>query len=70
VWRGSLTAAFWGAVLRSIAAIRSPLLEIYNWDRGTPLWEGAAVAKQAENDQQWDQAAQPEPEVEFDQSVA
>ena len=37
--------------------------------RGPPLWE-AAAAKQAENDPQWDQAAQPRPEVEFDQRIA
>ena len=38
--------------------------------RGPPLWEMATAAEQAKNDQQWDQAAQPGPEVEFDQSVA
>lgn len=38
--------------------------------RGPTLWEMATATKQAENDQQWDQAAQPEREVEFDQSVA
>ena len=38
--------------------------------RGPPLWQMATAAEQAENDQQWDQAAQPGPEVEFDQSVA
>ena len=38
--------------------------------RGPPLWEAAAAAEQAENDQQWDQAAQPEPEIGFDQRIA
>ena len=38
--------------------------------RGPPLWEAAAAAKQAENDQQWDQAAQPAPEIEFDQRIS
>jgi hypothetical protein len=37
--------------------------------RGPPLCE-AAAAEQAENDPQWDQAAQPRPEVEFDQRIA
>jgi len=37
--------------------------------RGPPLWEAAAT-EQAENDPQWDQAAQPGPEVEFDQRIA
>jgi hypothetical protein len=35
-----------------------------------PLWEMATAAEQAENDHQWGQAAQSEPEVEFDQSVS
>ena len=38
--------------------------------REPPVWEMATAEEQAENDQQWDQAAQPEREVEFDQSVA
>ena len=37
--------------------------------RGPSPWE-AAAADQAENDPQWDQAAQPGPEVEFDQRIA
>jgi len=37
--------------------------------RGPPLWE-AAAAEQAENDPQWDQAAQPAPDFEFDQRIA
>lgn len=36
--------------------------------RGPPLWE--AAAEQARNDQQWDQTAQPGPDVEFDQRIA
>ena len=38
--------------------------------RGPPLWQMATAAEQAENDQQWDQAAQTGPGVEFDQRVA
>ncbi len=38
--------------------------------RGPPLWEMATAAEQAENDQQWDQAAHPAPEIEFDQRIA
>ena len=38
--------------------------------RGPPLWEMATAAEQARNDPQWDQVAQPGPEVEFDQPVA
>ena len=38
--------------------------------RGPPPWEMATAAEQAENDQQWAQAAQPGPGVEFDQRVA
>jgi hypothetical protein len=38
--------------------------------RGPPLWEAAAAAEQAGNDPQWDQAAQPAPEIEFDQRIA
>ena len=38
--------------------------------RGPPPWEMATAAEQAENDQQWDQAAQPAPEIEFDQRIA
>ena len=37
--------------------------------RGPPLWE-AAAAEQAGNDPQWDQAAQPAPDFEFDQRIA
>ena len=37
--------------------------------RRPPLWE-AAAAEHAENDPQWDQTAQPGPEVEFDQRIA
>lgn len=38
--------------------------------RGPPLWEMATAVEQAENDQQWDQAAHPAPEIEFDQRIA
>lgn len=38
--------------------------------RGPSLWETAAAADQVENDQQWDQAAQSGPEVEFDPRIA
>ncbi|MBI5861319.1 MAG: hypothetical protein HZB64_03940 [Rhodocyclales bacterium] len=38
--------------------------------RGPPLWEAAAAAEQADNDQQWEQTAQPGPDVEFDQRIA
>jgi len=38
--------------------------------RGPPLWEAAMAQEQAGNDPQWDSAAQPEPEFEFDQRVA
>lgn len=37
---------------------------------GPLLWEMATAAEQAENDQQWDQAAQPGPGAEFDQHIA
>jgi hypothetical protein len=37
---------------------------------GPPLWEMAEAAEAARNDQQWDQAAQPAPEIEFDQRIA
>jgi hypothetical protein len=37
--------------------------------RGPPLW-WAAAGERAENDPQWDQAARPGPEVEFDQRIA
>jgi len=53
-----------------IAAIRSPLLEINNLDRGPPLWAAAAVTEQARNDPQWNSSAQPEPKIEFDQRIA
>ena len=38
--------------------------------RGSPLWEAAAAAGQAENDPQWDSLAKPAPEIEFDQRIA
>ena len=38
--------------------------------RGPPLWEAARASEQAGNDPQWDSAAQPEPEFEFDQRIA
>ena len=38
--------------------------------RGPPLWAAAAAAEQAKNDPQWDQAAQPGPEIEIDQRIA
>ena len=38
--------------------------------RGPTLWEAAAAAEQAGNDQQRDQAAQTGPQVEFDQRIA
>jgi len=38
--------------------------------RGPPLWEAARASEQAGNDPEWDSAAQPEPEFEFDQHIA
>lgn len=38
--------------------------------RGPPLWEAARASEQACNDPQWDMAAQPAPEFEFDQRIA
>lgn len=38
--------------------------------RGPPLWETAIASGQACNDPQWDVAAQPVPEFEFDQRIA
>jgi hypothetical protein len=38
--------------------------------RGPPLWEGVAAARPADNDPHWAQAAQPLPEIEFDQRQA
>ena len=37
--------------------------------RGPPLWELAEASVQAGNDPEWD-AAEPAPEIEFDQRVA
>jgi hypothetical protein len=37
--------------------------------RGPPLWEAAMASWQAGNDPQWDMAAQPAPEFEFDQRI-
>jgi hypothetical protein len=37
--------------------------------RGPPLWELAEASARAGNDPEWD-AAEPAPEIEFDQSVA
>ena len=38
--------------------------------RGPPLWEAAAVALPAGNAPHWEPAAQPLPEIEFDQRLA
>lgn len=38
--------------------------------REPPLWEAARASEQACNDPQWDMAAQPTPEFEFDQRIA
>jgi Putative transposase/Transposase zinc-binding domain len=38
--------------------------------RGPPLWEVVAAAPPADNDPRWEQAAQPLPEIEFDQRLA
>jgi hypothetical protein len=37
--------------------------------RGPPLWEAAAAAPRAGNDPRWEQAAQPLPEIAFDQRL-
>ena len=37
--------------------------------RGPPLWE-AAIASEHANDPEWEMSAQPEPALEFDQSIA
>ena len=38
--------------------------------RGPPLWEAAMAQERAGNDPEWDSAAQPAPEFEFDQRIA
>jgi hypothetical protein len=38
--------------------------------RGPPLWEAAAASPSAGNDPHWELAAQPLPEIEFDQRLA
>ena len=38
--------------------------------RGPPLWEAAMTAKDVDNNHQYDLAAQPAPEFEFDQRIS
>ena len=38
--------------------------------RGPPLWQAVAAAPPAGNDPHWEQAAQPLPEIDFDQRLA
>jgi hypothetical protein len=38
--------------------------------RGPPLWETAAASALAGNDPHWELAAQPVPQIEFDQRIA
>jgi hypothetical protein len=38
--------------------------------RGSPLWAAVAAARPADNDPHWEPAAQPLPEIEFDQRLA
>ena len=38
--------------------------------RGPPLWEAATAGTAAGNDPHWELAAQPLPEIEFDQRLA
>ena len=65
---GELQAAgFTGDCCRVTGSTRPPRISPA---RGSPLWEAAAAAEQAENDPQWDRAAQFAPGVEFDQRIA
>jgi hypothetical protein len=79
-----LTCAFCHAEMRIIAFITAPstvrqMLEHLGEPtrpprfapaRGPPLWEAAAASAQADNDPRWEPAAQPLPEIEFDQRLA
>ena len=38
--------------------------------RGPPLWEAAMTAKEEHNEPQYDLAAQPAPEFQFDQRIS
>ena len=78
-----LTCPFCHAEMRIIAFITEPstvrqMLEHLGeptWPprfapaRGPPLWEAVAAAPPADNDPHWEQAAQPLPEIEFDQRL-
>jgi hypothetical protein len=79
-----LTCAFCHAAMRIIAFITEPgtvrqMLEHLGEPtrpprfapaRGPPLWAAVTAAPPAGNDPHWEQAAQPLPEIEFDQRLA
>ncbi len=79
-----LTCAFCGADIRIIAFITAPstvrrILEHRGEPtrpprcapaRGPPLWEAVAATSPADHDPLWEQAAQPLPQIEFDQRLA
>jgi hypothetical protein len=78
-----LTCAFCHAAMRIIAFINevSTVRQVLNHlgeptrppriapARGPPLWEAAAASSPAGNDPHWELAAQPLPEIAFDQRL-
>jgi hypothetical protein len=79
-----LTCSFCGAEIRIIAFITAPatvrqVLEHLGEPtrpprfapaRGPPLWEAVTSAPPTDHDPRWDPAAQPLPQIEFDQRLA
>ena len=79
-----LTCAFCHAEMRIIAFITEPSTVRQILDhlgeptrpprfapaRAPPLWEAVTAAPPAGNDPRWEQAAQPLPEIDFDQRLA
>jgi hypothetical protein len=79
-----LTGSFCGAEIRIIAFITAPatvrqVLEHLGEPtrpprfapaRGPPLWEAVTAAPPTDHDPRWDPAAQPLPQIEFDQRLA